>query len=151
MALSKKEYSEMMKYLTRPATSSAQLGARAGFKEGTNPEKTKMILDMLRRGADVDTISTITGATVEEINNIAKTAKPISTEELSPEEPLSKNKTYSEIDILSNIDAKNPVVLQEKMLLLILCLIQYLAWTSTCLNFMVWKILKTWLDIDKFL
>jgi hypothetical protein len=35
MALSKKEYSEMMKYLTRPATSSAQLGARAGFKEGT--------------------------------------------------------------------------------------------------------------------
>jgi hypothetical protein len=108
MALSKKEYSEMMKYLTRPVTSSAQLGARAGFKEGTNPEKTKMILDMLRRGADVDTISTITGATVEEINNIAKTAKPISTEELSPEEPLSKNKTYSEIDILSNIDAKNP-------------------------------------------
>jgi hypothetical protein len=43
MALSKKEYSEMMKYLTRPATSSAQLGARAGtragFKEGTNPEE----------------------------------------------------------------------------------------------------------------
>jgi hypothetical protein len=29
-------------------------------------------------------------------------------EPLSPEEPLSKNKTYSEIDILSNIDAKNP-------------------------------------------
>jgi hypothetical protein len=34
-----------------------------------------MILDMLRRGADVDTISTITGATVEEINKIAMTAK----------------------------------------------------------------------------
>jgi hypothetical protein len=80
---------------------------RESFADGTNP-KIKMILDMLRRGMDVDTISTITGATVEEINNIAKTAKPISTEELSPEEPLSKNKTYSEIDILSNIDAKNP-------------------------------------------
>jgi hypothetical protein len=77
------------------------------FADGTNP-KIKMILDMLRRGMDVDTISTITGATVEEINNIAKTAKPISTEELSSEKPLSKNKTYSEIDILSNIDAKNP-------------------------------------------
>jgi hypothetical protein len=80
---------------------------RESFADGTNP-KIKMILDMLRRGMDVDTISTITGATVEEINNIAKTAKPISTEELSTEEPLSKNKTYSEIDILSNIDAKNP-------------------------------------------
>jgi hypothetical protein len=47
MALSKKEYSEMMKYLTRPATSSAQLGARAGtragFKEGTEfKEETKL-------------------------------------------------------------------------------------------------------------
>jgi len=43
MALSKKEYSEMMKYLTRPATSSAQLGARAGFKEGTKfKEETKL-------------------------------------------------------------------------------------------------------------
>jgi hypothetical protein len=31
MALSKKEYSEMMKYLTRPATSSAQLGAELGW------------------------------------------------------------------------------------------------------------------------
>ena len=29
-------------------------------------------------------------------------------EKLSSEKPLSKNKTYSEIDILSNIDAKNP-------------------------------------------
>jgi hypothetical protein len=87
-----------------------QKGGRAGFKEGTNPQKTKMILDMLRRGADVDTISTITGATVEEINKIAMTAKPISTERTSnaPEEQLSRNKTYSEIDILSNIDAKKP-------------------------------------------
>jgi hypothetical protein len=64
---------------------------------------------MLRRGADVDTISTITGATVEEINKIAMTAKPISTNEPNaPEEQLSRNKTYSEIDILSNIDAKKP-------------------------------------------
>jgi hypothetical protein len=31
-----------------------------------------MILDMLRRGMDVDTISTITGATIEEINAVAK-------------------------------------------------------------------------------
>jgi hypothetical protein len=86
-----------------------QKGGRAGFKEGTNPQKTKMILDMLRRGADVDTISTITGATVEEINKIAMTAKPISTNEPNaPEEQLSRNKTYSEIDILSNIDAKKP-------------------------------------------
>ena len=86
-----------------------QKGGRAGFKEGTNPQKTKMILDMLRRGADVDTISTITGATVEEINNIAMTAKPISTEKpVNPEEGISKNKTYSEIDILSNIEAKFP-------------------------------------------
>jgi hypothetical protein len=86
-----------------------QKGGRAGFKEGTNPQKTKMILDMLRRGADVDTISTITGATVEEINKIAMTAKPISTEKpVNPEEGLSKNKTYSEIDILSNIEAKFP-------------------------------------------
>jgi hypothetical protein len=114
--MNRKEYSEMMKYLTRPATSSAQLGARTrtGFKEGTpdvkkNTEKTKMILDMLRRGADVDTISTITGATMEEINNIAITAKPISTNEPNPpEEGLSRNRTYSEIDILSNIDAKKP-------------------------------------------
>jgi hypothetical protein len=68
-----------------------------------------MILDMLRRGADVDTISTITGATVEEINNIAITAKPISTNEPNPpEQGLSRNRTYSEIDILSNIDAKKP-------------------------------------------
>jgi hypothetical protein len=52
-----------------------QKGGRAGFKEGTTPEKTKMILYLLRRGADVDTISTITGATVEEINKIAMTAK----------------------------------------------------------------------------
>jgi hypothetical protein len=86
-----------------------QKGGRAGFKEGTNPQKTKMILDMLRRGADVDTISTITGATVEEINKIAMTAKPISTEKpVNPEEGISKNKTYSEIDILSNIEAKFP-------------------------------------------
>jgi hypothetical protein len=86
-----------------------QKGGRAGFKEGTPDSKTKMILDMLRRGADVDTISTITGATVEEINNIAMTAKPISTEKpVNPEEGISKNKTYSEIDILSNIEAKFP-------------------------------------------
>jgi hypothetical protein len=47
MALSKKEYSEMMKYLTRPATSSAQLGARAGtragFKEGTKLNSKKKL------------------------------------------------------------------------------------------------------------
>jgi hypothetical protein len=87
----------------------SSITSREGLKEGTDPKKTKMILDMLRRGADVDTISTITGATVEEINNIAKTAKPISTEEpVNPEEGISKNKTYSEIDILSNIEAKFP-------------------------------------------
>jgi hypothetical protein len=68
-----------------------------------------MILDMLRRGMDVDTISTITGATIEEINSVAKKAKPISTEKpVGPEEGISKNKTYSEIDILSNIEAKFP-------------------------------------------
>jgi hypothetical protein len=87
----------------------SSITSREGLKEGTDPKKTKMILDMLRRGADVDTISTITGATVEEINNIAKTAKPISTEKpVNPEEGISKNKTYSEIDILSNIEAKFP-------------------------------------------
>jgi hypothetical protein len=81
---------------------------RESFADGTNP-KIKMILDMLRRGMDVDTISTITGATIEEINAVAKKAKPISTEKpVSPEEGISKNKTYSEIDILSNIEAKFP-------------------------------------------
>jgi hypothetical protein len=81
---------------------------RESFANGTNP-KIKMILDMLRRGMDVDTISTITGATIEEINAVAKKAKPISTEKpVSPEEGISKNKTYSEIDILSNIEAKFP-------------------------------------------
>jgi hypothetical protein len=87
----------------------SSITSREGLKEGTDPKKTKMILDMLRRGADVDTISTITGATVEEINNIAMKAKPISTEKpVNPEEGISKNKTYSEIDILSNIEAKFP-------------------------------------------
>jgi hypothetical protein len=81
---------------------------RESFANGTNP-KIKMILDMLRRGMDVDTISTITGATIEEINSVAKKAKPISTEKpVGPEEGISKNKTYSEIDILSNIEAKFP-------------------------------------------
>jgi hypothetical protein len=81
---------------------------RESFADGTNP-KIKMILDMLRRGMDVDTISTITGATIEEINSVAKKAKPISTEKpVGPEEGISKNKTYSEIDILSNIEAKFP-------------------------------------------
>jgi hypothetical protein len=81
---------------------------RESFADGTNP-KIKMILDMLRRGMDVDTISTITGATIEEINAVAKKAKPISTEKpVGPEEGISKNKTYSEIDILSNIEAKFP-------------------------------------------
>jgi hypothetical protein len=81
---------------------------RESFADGTNP-KIKMILDMLRRGMDVDTISTITGATIEEINSVAKKAKPISTEKpVNPEEGISKNKTYSEIDILSNIEAKFP-------------------------------------------
>jgi hypothetical protein len=47
---------------------------RESFADGTNP-KIKMILDMLRRGMDVDTISTITGATVEEINNSRKDSK----------------------------------------------------------------------------
>jgi hypothetical protein len=75
---------------------------------GTVDSKIKMILDLLKRGADLDTISSITGVTIEEINRIVMNMKGISTEELSPEEPLSKNKTYSEIDILSNIDAKNP-------------------------------------------
>jgi hypothetical protein len=85
------------------------IGGRVNFQKGTDPKKTKMILDMLRRGADIDTISTITGATIEEINNIAMKAKPISTEKpVNPEEGLSKNKTYSEIDILSNIEAKFP-------------------------------------------
>jgi hypothetical protein len=81
---------------------------RESFADGTNP-KIKMILDMLRRGMDVDTISTITGATIEEINAVAKKAKPIFTEKpVGPEEGISKNKTYSEIDILSNIEAKFP-------------------------------------------
>jgi hypothetical protein len=46
---------------------------------------------------------------LKKLITVAKKAKPISTEKLvGTEEGISKNKTYSEIDILSNIEAKFP-------------------------------------------
>jgi len=51
-------------------------GGRVGFNEGTlDPAKEKQIKQMLKMGADVDTISTITGATPEQIQQIQQTPR----------------------------------------------------------------------------
>ena len=47
------------------------VGGRVGFNEGTlDPAKEKQIKQMIKMGADTDTISTITGATPQQIQNI---------------------------------------------------------------------------------
>jgi len=58
-----------------PRTKNA-IGGRVGFNEGTlDPAKEKQIKQMLKMGADVDTISTITGATPEQIQQVQQTPR----------------------------------------------------------------------------
>ena len=50
------------------------VGGRVGFNEGTlDPAKEKQIKQMIKMGADTDTISTITGATPQQIQQIKNT------------------------------------------------------------------------------
>jgi hypothetical protein len=83
------KYNKAMQFLLKPkyltkdfiiqAASDAPPETSEGFANGGKVDpKTKMILDMLKRGADVDTISAITGATVEEINKIIQAPKKMS-------------------------------------------------------------------------
>ena len=52
------------------------IGGRVGFNEGTlDPAKEKQIKQMIKMGADVDTISAITGATPEQIQQIQQTPR----------------------------------------------------------------------------
>ena len=61
---------EFEQYMKRKDTTvEVAEGGRIGFDEGTD-EKIKMIKDMLSRGADDDTIMTITGASQAEIDQI---------------------------------------------------------------------------------
>ena len=51
-------------------------GGRVGFNEGTlDPAKEKQIKQMIKMGADVDTISAITGATPEQIQQVQQTPR----------------------------------------------------------------------------
>jgi hypothetical protein len=53
-----------------------QSGGRVNFNEGTlDPAKQKQIKQMIKMGADVDTISAITGATPEQIQQIQQTPR----------------------------------------------------------------------------
>jgi hypothetical protein len=53
-----------------------QSGGRVGFNQGTlDPAKQKQIKQMIKMGADVDTISAITGATPEQIQQIQQTPR----------------------------------------------------------------------------
>jgi len=53
-----------------------QDGGRVGFNEGTlDPAKEKQIKQMIKMGADVDTISAITGATPEQIQQVQQTPR----------------------------------------------------------------------------
>jgi hypothetical protein len=53
-----------------------QSGGRVNFNEGTlDPAKQKQVKQMIKMGADVDTISTITGATPEQIQQIQQTPR----------------------------------------------------------------------------
>jgi hypothetical protein len=63
------EFDRMSKRKMESTRGVAALGGRIGFDEGTD-EKIKMIKDMLSRGADDDTIMTITGASQAEIDQI---------------------------------------------------------------------------------
>jgi aspartate carbamoyltransferase regulatory subunit len=83
------KYNKAMQFLLKPKyltkdfiiqeASDAPPETSEGFANGGKVDpKTKMILDMLKRGADVDTISAITGATVEEINKIIQAPKKMS-------------------------------------------------------------------------
>jgi hypothetical protein len=50
--------------------------AELGFNQGTlDPAKQKQIKQMIKMGADVDTISAITGATPEQIQQIQQTPR----------------------------------------------------------------------------
>jgi hypothetical protein len=51
-------------------------GGRVNFNQGTlNPAKEKQVKQMIKMGADVDTISAITGATPEQIQQLQQTPR----------------------------------------------------------------------------
>jgi len=107
------KYKQVLRVMTKPTglrtvvyddtmddTSSEQLGAREGFAEGTNPKKKQMVLDMMKRGADSDTISTITGLTSEQINQIIQEQynnKPFNN--MSTDEYKYDNKPFKKISM----------------------------------------------------
>jgi len=70
------KYKQALRAMTKPSKlrivvyDDTLSDTRESFAEGTDPKKKQMVLDMMKRGADADTISTITGLTSEQINQI---------------------------------------------------------------------------------
>ncbi|MGN1342231.1 MAG: hypothetical protein ACI4VL_03265, partial [Bacilli bacterium] len=50
-------------------------GIEQGIKQGINENKTEVIINMLKKGIDYDTISEVTDKTIEEIKKLETTIK----------------------------------------------------------------------------